>query len=411
MLEYTADNDGANDRDSEELPHMAAAKTPNSETTREPVSRRDFLRVGGLSFVGLSVAERAALARSRTISDRRSVIFILMTGGPSQLETFDPKPDAGPEIRGPLKAISTAIPGVAFSETMPNLAERASRLAVIRSLHHDAAPIHETGLQLLQTGRMTRGGDRPPSFGAVISRELGPRGGVAPYVVLPNLLGDTGVNAYRGQLAGSIGSEFDPVSNAPAEEAAGDERSAALEQTVISESDRRRYGDTRFGHLCRQARHLVESGVRCVTVNLFDHLNGNVTWDCHARKNESPATLFDYRDTLGPQFDRAVAALLDDLAERGMLDDTLVVATGEFGRTPRVNKQGGRDHWPGVWSAIVAGGGVQGGRAIGASDHHASAVTERPVTPAELVASVFHSIGIDGTEEESTEPIRELFGA
>lgn len=393
---------------------MSAAKVHQPETPREPFSRRDFLRVGGLSFVGLSVAERAALAASRRVSDRRSVILILMTGGPSQFETFDPKPEATAAIRGPLKPIATAIPGVSFCETLPRLAERASRFGVIRSMCHDAAPIHETGLQLLQTGRLAQGEHRPPSFGAMISRELGPRSDVPPYVVVPNLLGHTGVNAYRGQSAGSIGEEFNPVSNDAGQPADGEEaRPSTLEQSVATEAERRRYGDTRFGNLCLQARHLVESGVRCVTVNLFGHLNGNVTWDCHARKHESPATLFDYRDTLGPQFDRAVASLIDDLDDRGMLDDTLIVAAGEFGRTPKINTDGGRDHWPHAYSALVAGGGVQGGRVIGSSDRQGSAVSDRPVSPAQLVASVYRSIGIDGAESLAldAEPVRELFDA
>lgn len=411
MLEYTADIDGANDRHSTGMLHMAAAQARTEDRPRTSVSRRDFLRVGGLSFAGLSVAERAAMATSREQTDRRSVIFILMTGGASHLDTFDPKPDARAEIRGPLKSASTAIPGVAFSESLPKLAERAKQFSVIRSLHHEAAPIHETGLQLIQTGRLACGDARPPSFGSVISNKLGPRREVAPYVVLPNLLGNTGVHAYRGQTAGTLGTEFDPISNDPVSnepETNGDE--TTLQHTVASEAEERRYGQSRFGHLCLQARHLVECGVRCVTVNLFDHLNGNVTWDCHGAKKTSPATLFDYRDTLGPQFDQAVAALLDDLAERGLLDDTLVVATGEFGRTPRVNINGGRDHWPGAWSALLAGGGVQGGQIVGNTDPHGGAPIDRPVTPAELVASVYHSIGIDGPDDNSAEPIRELFG-
>ncbi|MGH7200501.1 MAG: DUF1501 domain-containing protein, partial [Planctomycetaceae bacterium] len=183
---------------------------------------------------------------------------------------------------------------------------------------------------------------------------------------------------------------------------------------------RQAYGETRFGRLLLAARQLVESGVRCVVVNLFDRLGDQVTWDCHAAGPWSPGTVYDYRDTLGPQFDRATAALLDDLAARGLLDETLVVATGEFGRTPRLNDRGGRDHWPGVWSALVAGAGVRGGQIIGESDAHGSGPSERPIAPPELVATIYHALGLspettwtaaDGREFPLVEaaPIAELF--
>lgn len=376
------------------------------EQQREPeagaVSRRDFLRVGGMSVVGLSIAERTALARSMRSADRRSCILILMTGGPSALETFDPKPDAPAEIRGPLKAISTAVPGLFVSESLPLLAQRTGKFTIPRSLYHDAAPIHETGLQLLQTGRLARHGRRSPSFGSVVSRLYGPRGETPPYVVLPRLLGSTGVNAWRGQAAGMLGSDFDPVSPTDGE-AAHDE----------PESVRRQYGETGFGRMLLRARQLVECGVRCVTVNLFDTLAGQVTWDCHGRKPEAPATLYDYRDLLCPQFDRAVAGLLDDLEQRGLLEDTLVVATGEFGRTPYVNEFAGRDHWPGVWSALVAGGGTPAGRMIGASDPHGTAPVDRPIHLGELAATIYQSLGIDpqthlqGASEPADPPLVE----
>ena len=389
------------------------------------VSRRDFLRVGSLSVVGLSVAERAALARVQADEDQRSCIFLLMTGGPSQFETFDPKPDAPAEIRGPLKAISTAVPGLAFCETLPRLAERAKRLAVLRSLHHDAAPIHETGMQLLQTGRLARGDIRHPAFGSVVSRVAGERGEVPPYVVLPKMLGRTGVNAYQGQRSGFLDSAYEPLTAVSDCESANDD---AVDGDVSAwplrdepDSIVREYGQTRFGRLCLQARQLVECGVRCVTVNLFETLAGQTTWDCHARGPSAPANLFDYRDTLGPQFDRALSALLDDLERRGRQAQTLVVAVGEFGRTPYVNEFGGRDHWPGVWSALVAGGGVQGGQVIGGSDASGASPADRPIEPGELTATIYQALGLDpetrlplddGTEWPLTDhrPIAELFG-
>ena len=159
---------------------------------------------------------------------------------------------------------------------------------------------------------------------------------------------------------------------------------------------RRLYGDTPFGRSLLRARQLVEQGTRCVTVNLFDSLGDRITWDCHGDKNCGPATLFDYQDRLCPEFDQAMSGLLDDLAQRGLLDDTLVIATGEFGRTPRVNDNMGRDHWPGCWSALVAGGKVCGGKIIGASDSTASEPIDRPVSPGEITATMLHWCGVDG---------------
>ena len=405
---------------------MVKAKRVRNRT-RTGVSRRDFLRVGGLSVVSLSVAEQAARARMQATAGEKSCIFILMTGGPSQLETFDPKPDAPSEIRGPLKAVSTAVPGFMLSESLPRLAQRADKFVVLRSLYHDAAPIHETGQQLLQTGRLARRGAQYPSFGSVVARTLGPRGDVAPFVVLPRTLGDTGVNAYRGQHAGFLGDSFGPLTaDSVVESEIG---TAATIGELLSDSAvfeesaavRRAYGDHRFGRLCLEARQLVECGVRCVTVNLFDSLPDQVTWDCHARPGWAPGNLYDYRDTLCPRFDQALSALLDDLQQRGLLNDTLVVAVGEMGRTPYINEFGGRDHWPSACSALVAGGNVAAGRVIGATDREGASPVERPIAFPELTASIYRHLVLDlamplGLNDGSDLPlidhpaIGELFG-
>jgi uncharacterized protein (DUF1501 family) len=396
---------------------------PKSPQQRSGVSRRDFLRVGGLSVVSLSVAERAAQARKQVSTGERNCIFVLMTGGPSQFETFDPKPAAPADIRGPLRAISTSIPGTQFSESLPRLAAQADKFAILRSLNHDAAPIHETGLQLLQTGRLARGSVQHPSFGSVVARFMGPRDGIAPYVAIPRLLGNTGVNAYRGQQAGFLGNPFDPLTEAAVDGDRSGKSASFLPGGFLRDepaATRLAYGNTHFGRLCLQARKLIECGVRCVTVNLFDTLAGQATWDCHGRFSSASADLYDYRDRLCPEFDRALSALFDDLQQRGMLDDTLVIAVGEFGRTPRVNEQGGRDHWPGVWSALIGGGGVQGGRVIGASDAHATAPSERPIAPGELTATIYDRLGLGADlklyAQDETElplvdhqPIQELF--
>ncbi len=376
---------------------------------RESVSRRDFLRVGGVSVVGLSVAERSALARWRKSGHTGQCILLTMTGGPSQFETFDPKPSAPLEVRGPAKAIATSVPGVQFSEGLPKLAERADRLAVVRTMSHEFAPVHETGLQLVQTGRLVSAGLEPPSVGAVAAAVHGSPGRVPPYVVLPKLIDGTGVRAYHGQTAGWLGARYDPV--------VPQETTADLETTLPSldhEDDRTRqaYGDHRFGRLCLKARQLVECGVRVVTVNLFDSLADGPTWDAHGKGADASggSTLYDYRDTLCPAFDRAVAALLDDLADRGLLQQTLVVATGEFGRTPRLNERGGRDHWTKSGIAMLAGGGVRGGTVVGATDPTGSSIQERPVHPGELVATMLHSLGVERTDERVAAPdgVRDL---
>jgi len=371
------------------------------------VSRRDFLRMGGLSVVGLSMAEQRAAANMRERADRRSCIFLLMAGGASQLETFDPKPEAPAEVRGPMKAIATAVPGLAFSDALPKLAACANRLAVLRSVCHDAAPIHETGLQLLHTGRLSTGGIRFPGFGSIIAHELGSRDEAPPYVVLPKLLEQTGVEMDRGQTAGLLGERCNPATE-PQDD--GETNRPPLSNgfrfprpEMEPEAIRRMYGASRFGLLCLQARQLVEAGVRCVVVNLFDRLAGQLTWDCHGKSAGTPGTVFDYRDRLCPQFDQAVAALLTDLTDRGLLEDTLVVATGEFGRTPRINNDAGRGHWPGVWSAVMAGGGIPGGAVVGNSDAHGFAPKERPVSPQEIVGTILQSHGITAMRRPQTE--------
>ncbi len=406
------------------------------------VSRRDFLRLGGLSVLGLSVAEQQARAEASGKGLRRC-IFILMTGGPSHFETFDPKPGAPGEIRGPFKPIATATPGLQICETLPLLAQRSDRFAVVRSLYHDASPIHETGQQLIQTGRLVQKDLVPPSLGSIVSRLLGSRNDLPAYAVLPRPLGDTGVAIWQGQGAGDLGVEFDPwdvvngefavltdgAGNSVALEAGtgrfvnGDPVRMATAANWMAEPDayRRSYGDSEFGRSCLAARRLVEQGVRFVTVNMFDSLAERVTWDCHANESWAPATLADYRNELCPAFDRAASTLIDDLDQRGLLKETLVVAAGEFGRSPRVNPRGGRDHWPGVWSVLLAGGGIAGGQVLGASDARGMFPAERPVAPAELAATILHVLGIDlstrlklpqGAEIAlaDAEPIKELVG-
>jgi hypothetical protein len=421
------------------------------------VTRRDFLRVGGIGLgsMGLSLADLDALGAVRPRPDR-AVILLMLVGGPSQLETWDPKPEAPAEIKGPFGSIATRVPGVRISEHLPRLAARVDRLALVRSLHHDAAPIHETGHQLLQTGRLCRPGEEHPHLGAVAARLLGSRNALPPFMIVPRPIADTGVQVPHGQTAGSLGAAFEPfhLEDDPASRhfdpgrafdrarrfldqavsqrgVAGQALAVSTEPLLIEparqafrlyaerEELRDAYGRNTFGQSCLLARRLVESGVRLVTVNMFESVFNKVTWDCHGSAPFS--TLGDYARDLLPTLDRALAALLDDLQVRGLLESTLVVATGEFGRTPRLNAAGGRDHWPGVWSALLAGGGVRGGVVVGASDAHAGAPADRPVSPQDLLATMYQSLGLSPAQSlpgtcgepltlvDDARPIEELF--
>lgn len=363
-----------------------------SKQNHSEVSRRDFLRVGSLSFAGLSMSERAALSATKRDRSQKNCILIMMTGGASQLETFDPKPEAPSEIRGPLKAISTSVPGICLSECFPQLAQRAGQFSIIRSLYHDAAPIHETGHQLIQTGRLSKGALNYPCFGSVVSRQWGPRGDAPPFVVLPRLVGSLGVNTYRGQQATFLGEEFEPATTVVESSTTSEYE---IEIAGESKAIQQQYGKQRFGRLLLQARQLVERGTRCVIVNLFDDLHQQLSWDCHGTGAGTSGKVYDYRDSLGPAFDKALSTLLDDLSSKGLLDDTLVVATGEFGRTPQLNSYGGRDHWPHVWSALIAGGGTPGGQVVGASDARGSAPVDRPVHASELTATIYQHLGLN----------------
>jgi uncharacterized protein (DUF1501 family) len=389
------------------------------------LTRRDFLRAGALSAgaVGLSLAD---LGQLQAAPDQRrdiNCILLLLVGGPSQLDTWDLKPDAPSEVRGPFRPTRTNVPGVEICEHFPLMAAMADRYAIVRSVHHKEAPIHETGHQLMQTGRLSRGGVEHPHYGAVLSRLRGPRAdGVATSVVLPTPIGNTGVSISHGQGAGHLGEAHEPLAirvdplryaetldaldaAQRSHEAAGTPKpgldalfSPRAKKALDLDAERAlrdRYGRNTFGQSCQLARRLVEGGVRLATVNMFESVFDNLTWDCHADGGSLATTLDDYRDILCPMFDRAYTALLDDLALRGLLDTTLVVAMGEFGRTPHLNPRGGRDHWPGCWSILFAGAGVKGGQVIGSSDETGGEPKDRPVSPAEVAASVYHALGLD----------------
>jgi uncharacterized protein (DUF1501 family) len=393
--------------------------------TCDGLTRRDFLRVGalGAGAVSLSLADLHGGAPAKDIN----CILLFLLGGPSQLDTWDLKPSAPDTIRGPFRPIATNVPGIQISEHFPRMAQRAHRYAIVRSVHHDEAPVHETGQQMMQTGHLFRGGQEYPHYGALLSQQRGPRvAGMPPFVVLPAPLGHTGVSVSHGQGAGPLGGPHEPfvlradpdwavdgqslltVSDAAhrawdAEPSHHPAFAPLFSPTVKKAFDlsaeldelRSRYGVGTFGQSCLLARRLVEHGVRLATVNMFDTVFNRITWDCHADGGALGTTLNHYQNILCPEFDRAYSTLLDDLAERGLLQTTLVVAMGEFGRTPLLNARGGRDHWPGVWSILFAGGGVYGGQVVGSSDRIGSEPRDRPVTPAEVAATIYHALGID----------------
>jgi uncharacterized protein (DUF1501 family) len=443
---------------------MLQFESGKSVQSCDRVNRRDFLRVGALSAgaVGLSLAELNLLHAKGRWSGEKNCVLLFLVGGPSQLDTWDLKPAAPDEVRGPFRPMHTNVPGIAVSECFPLTALMADKYALVRSVHHDAAPIHETGHQLMQTGKLFRGGLEHPHYGAVLSHLRGPRPGCpAPFVVLPGPVGSTGVSVSHGQTAGYLGDSHAPLfvraagnvdparldgrttlvdavdavqreyeqcepaaSDAATDAAVNQIFSASTKQAldIAAERDdaRARYGMNTFGQSCLAARRLIERGTRLVTVNMFDTVFNTLTWDCHADGGSLPTTLDDYRRTLCPMLDQAYSALLEDLSQRGMLDDTLVVAMGEFGRTPQINPRGGRDHWPGCWTILFAGGGVRGGQVIGSSDATGSAPADRPVTPMEIAATVYRSLGVgldtslpgpDGRPIPLVEaaPIEELF--
>jgi hypothetical protein len=423
-----------------------------SAHTCDGVSRRDFLQVGSLGAAGYSLAQHAQAKEQGLVADGnddRSVIMIFNLGAPSQVDTWDMKPDAPAEIRGPFKPIATNASGVEISEIFPRHAEIADKISFVRSCFHTSAAVHDAGWQMMQTGRQFSGGVETPHAGAVASYLQGRRTDLPPFVVLPQTMGRGGGNLPNGQAGGFLGKSHDPFAlNAdPSEDNfqvpdllppadigtvrldrrrrlrdlvddtvksfdASDnaklldsnfetayrmmtsaQAREAFDLSKEPASVRDRYGRTRFGQCCLLARRLVEAGVRFVTINTFLTVFDEITWDIHGSK---PFTSIEgMKNDVAPMYDQAYSALISDLTERGMLDDTLVCNLAEFGRTPRVNPAGGRDHWPQCFTTYFAGGGVQGGHVVGRSDPIGGVPDERPCDPGNIIATIFKSLGYD----------------
>ncbi len=427
------------------LTSRAVAHTCNGGT------RRDFLQIGALGAIGFGLPELLAAKEAGQIDptkDSRSCIMIFNLGAPSQLDTFDMKPNAPLEIRGPFKPISTR-GDFQLSEILPLHAEVADKFSIVRSCYHTAAAVHDAGWQMLQTGRQFNGGVNYPHAGAVLQYLKGRRSDLPAHVVLPETMGRGGGNLPNGQAGGFLGKAYDPfalmadpsqpnfkvpdllppsnlgdvridrrrrmrdaiegrMKELEATEAAkmfdknfeaayrlmnSEQARNAFDLTQESPEVRQRYGMNRFGQCCLLARRLIEAGVRFVTINTFLTVFDEITWDIHGSK---PFTTIDgMKNIVAPMYDQAYSALIGDLDQRGLLGDTLVCGLAEFGRTPKVNPAGGRDHWPQCFSCTFAGGGVQGGRAIGASDPIGAVPADRPTNPGEIVATIFKSLGLD----------------
>ena len=417
--------------------------------TCDGIARRDFLQVGALGAIGLSLPALLAAEEAKAISEGKSdrnCIMIFNLGAPSQIDVFDPKPEAVAEIRGPFQPIPTK-GDFQLTEVLPKHAAVADKFSLVRSCYHTAAAVHDTGHQMLQTGRLFTGGINTPHAGCAVAYLRGRKTDLPPHVLLPEPMGSTGGNLPHGQDAGFLGKAYDPFALMadpskpdfkvpdllPAPEIGSarlDRRRrlrAIVEETVKSfetspnaklmdenfetayrlmtspaardafdlskepQAMRERYGLNRFGQCCLLARRLIEAGVRFVTVNTFLTVFDEITWDIHGSK---PFTSIEgMKNIVCPMYDQAYAALISDLDERGLLANTLVCNLAEFGRTPRINPAGGRDHWPQCFTTYFAGAGIKGGRAVGKSDAIGAYPAERPADPPEVLATIYHALG------------------
>jgi hypothetical protein len=465
----------------------------------ERVSRRQLLQAAGAGLFGMTLPHVLAAEEKGRSGRVRSVIFLLLFGGPSQLETFDLKPNAPSQIRGPFKPIASRTPGLLISDHLPRLAAVSDKYSVIRTMTHSYND-HSGAGHYLQTGRRWHipigGGFSAtsrdwPSMGSVVEylsqhSRAGRARDLPSYAVLPNRLGrleDRGQYIRPGEYGGWLGRAYNALTTTidkknltdnpywrdcsddeltyaidgmtPPREiqldrlngrlslldqfdtqrraldeaktvrdfdrfkqraltlAASERTRRALDIRQEPERVRDRYGRHLFGQSCLMARRLVEAGLRFVTVH-YEAIDG-YSWDSHLNSN-------DVRDHLLPTFDQACAALLSDLDVRGLLRETLVVALGEMGRTPQANPAWGRGHWSTLFPALIAGGGIRGGTVYGTSDKDAAYPIDRPVTPEDLAATVYHALGIDPDLRlpdaqgrptaliEDGRPVVELFG-
>lgn len=411
-------------------------------------TRRDCLRFGTAALFGQQIfTPRVFAANDKALARKDvSLIFVFLHGGQSHLDTFDLKPDAPVEIRGEFNPIPTKLPGLQVCEHLPKLAQEADKFSLIRSFRHHNSD-HGPADHYLLTGYFPSAGfngtlspnNQKPSHGSVISKMLGARGSVPAYVALPKIH-PSGSSAYLGAAHAPFVINGDPsapnfsvpdlVPPPAIQTDRLDDRRSLLESMdryqktaesrankhaqsvetfrhkafdlmtapvakkafdIAAENSKLRdqYGRHSLGQSCLLARRLVEAGVRCVTI---DHSN----WDTH------DGNFRVLKETLLPQYDAAISTLFRDLSERGLLDSTLVVVTGEFGRTPRVNKNAGRDHWGPAFTVLLGGGGLKGGIAVGKTDAKGERPISDPYGPEDLAATMYTQLGIDPKAEFHT---------
>ncbi len=423
-----------------------------------PVNRREFLRAGALALGGLSLPDllrlRAAAASAKTSPPDTSVILFWMWGGPSQLETWDCKPEAPSEYRGPLRPIHTTVPGLDVCEVFPLQAKLGHRISLVRSLHHGMSSHNDGSIEVL-TGKTPAKEDPTstaksdhPDFGMIASklRGAGPGGlpayvGVprVPFMVKPTYLGMThagfsagnpavpgfkpqnlslnaGINGHRLDDRKSLVAQLDRYRRARdlhgAVQATDEFReqafelltSTSVEQAFALEQEkpatRDRYGRHLWGQSCLLARRLAEAGTSVITIDALSPDSTNpiyFSWDDHS----NPATGWNLEGAMrwrGPYMDQALSALIEDIYDRGLDRKIMVVALGEFGRTPRLaTPQGvlGRDHWPSAQAALVSGGGLQMGQVVGATTSKAEYPVDNPLAPQDLLATIYRHLGID----------------
>ncbi len=414
------------------------------------LSRRALVRVGALGLGGLTLP--ALLGQRRAIGATapraRSAIILFLSGGPAHQDMWDLKPDAPEAVRGTFRPIDTNVAGIRVTEHMPRMARLADKYAIVRSMTHRQTNHPAAAYWMMvgspnqrpvaETNAMSRA-DRP-HVGSALAKMLSPRGSMPPFVMLPEAMNPNGPER-SGQHAGFLGAAFDPyrinsdpsrpdfspgalepapgltadrllvrralrdaagTSDLPMPDVdAGYEKAfdliaapavrRAFDIAAEPEEVRDRYGRHVFGQSVLLARRMVEAGVRLVHVNWVRHDNGPGGQGYDTHKDH----LRWAKDKLLPPTDAAFSSLVEDLDRRGLLDETLVVMMGEFGRTPKFNKNGGRDHWSNCFSVVLAGGGIRGGQVYGASDKIGAYPASDPVTPQDLIATVYHGLGVD----------------
>jgi len=440
------------------------------------LNRREMLRVGGLGLAGVSLplllskatASPASGKKAKGFGKAKNCIILYLSGGPAQLDTFDPKPDAPEDIRGEFSTIQTSLPGLRYSELLPLSATWAHKTALVRTMYHDHND-HGRGSYWMFTGYPYAGSVSDvnsmsradmPHMGSVLAKLSPGSGPMFPFAIVPHRM-DVAGGRRSGQFAGSLGGKYDPLLTggnpnddlfkldhiplAPNEDPAvvkrrltlaeqlnaqagqlndlamsqalrenqtkaievlgSDKVKKAVDLAAIPKAERERYGRNLFGQSVMLGKRLLDAGARLVQCN-WQRTQGinGFAWDTHWNNFSA------HKDDLVPPFDKAFHALMTDLDKTGKLDETLVVVAAEFGRSPKITRSnGGREHWPDCYSVLFAGGGIQGGQVYGQSDKNAAYPLTNPTTPADFTATIYHCLGIDPAGEVRDQQDRPIF--